>query len=297
MVKQALDRGPAELKTRLSEDEGRIGAIGNREVVTVPPSMTIMGAAKTMARYGFRRIPVADPGTGRLEGILTSFDIVDFCGGGERYLLVEERHGGNLLSAVNESVSEIMNDVFAVGEDSSLKDVLAEMFARNIGGVPVVDQGGRVKAIVTERDFVWLLSEAYIPSPVEEYMTENVISANPGRTIREAAVTMVGNGFRRLPIVRDGLLIGMVTSTDVVRYLGSGRALKRLVTGDSEESFGLPVTEIMSGEVVTVERSTPLGDAVNLMTERGIGSLPVLGDEGLRGIITERDFLRALTGE
>jgi len=297
LVKQALDRGPNELKTRLSEESRGIDAIANKEVVTVPPSMTIIGAAKTMAKYGFRRIPVADPGTKRLEGILTSFDIVDFCGGGDRYKLVEERHDGNLLSAVNDSVSQIMEDAFSVGEGTSLADVLADMIARDIGGVPLVDKENRVKGIVTERDFVWLLSEAYLPSPVQDYMTSDVISAHPDTTIQDAGITMVDNGFRRLPITRDHLLIGIVTSTDIVRYLGSGAAMKRLVTGDSDEAFGLPVTEIMASDVTTVEKQTVLGDAVEIMTDRGIGSLPVLSDGGLQGIVTERDFLRALTGE
>lgn len=297
LVKQALDRGPSELKSRLTEEKGGMGAIANRNVVTIPPSMTILGAAKTMAQYGFRRLPVTDPGTNSLKGILTSFDLVDFCGGGDRYRLVEERHGGNLLSAVNESVDEIMEEeVLTVQDDTDLKEALAQMIAKNVGGVPMVDSDGCVTAIVTERDFVWMMSDTYLPANVEEYMTENVVSASPDITILEATKTMVTNGFRRLPVTKDSLLIGIVTSTDIVRYLADG-AMKHIITGDSEEAFGLPISEIMTGEVSTVERDTPLGDAVSLMTERGIGSLPVLSDGGLQGIITERDFLRALTGE
>lgn len=297
LVKQALDRGPTELKSRLTEEKGGMGAIANRNVVTIPPSMTIIGAAKTMAKYGFRRLPVTDPGTNSLKGILTSFDLVDFCGGGDRHRLVEERHGGNLLSAVNESVDEIMEEeVLTFGENTSLDEALARMIAHGVGGVPVVDREDRVKAIVTERDFVWMLSDTYLPDAVEEYMTEDVVTADPDLPIKEAAVTMVQNGFRRLPVTKDSLLIGIATSTDIVRYLASD-ALKKLVTGDSDEAFGLPINEIMTGEVSTVERETSIGDAVSLMTERGIGSLPVLSDGGLQGIITERDFLRALTGE
>ena len=80
--------GP-EFKSRISVHEGKILALATRNVVTLPPTATIMEAIKIMTERRFRRIPIADAGTGRLEGVITTVDIIDFLGGGKRNLLVK----------------------------------------------------------------------------------------------------------------------------------------------------------------------------------------------------------------
>ena len=115
-----MDIGPVDFKSRISEHEGQILAMATKDVVTLPPTATIMEAIKIMTEKRFRRIPVTDPGTGRIEGIVTSVDIIDFLGGGSRNLLVENRHKGNLLAAINEDVKKIMEtDVACVHEHSN----------------------------------------------------------------------------------------------------------------------------------------------------------------------------------
>ena len=99
--------GPS-FKSRIAEHEGKILALATRDVVTLPPTATIMEAVRIMTERRFRRIPITDAGTGRLEGVVTSVDIIDFLGGGSRNLLVENRFKGNLLAAINEEVRQIM---------------------------------------------------------------------------------------------------------------------------------------------------------------------------------------------
>ncbi|HIH45403.1 MAG TPA: CBS domain-containing protein, partial [Candidatus Methanoperedenaceae archaeon] len=55
--------GPVDFKSRISERPGDVMTIASRDVVTVPPTMTIIGAVKTMMKFGFRRLPIADAGT------------------------------------------------------------------------------------------------------------------------------------------------------------------------------------------------------------------------------------------
>ena len=103
-----FDRGPVEFRSHIVAQEGEIMAIATRNVVSVPPTTTIMGAVETMTECGFRRLPVTDAGTKKLRGIITSGDIINLMGGGDKYRLVQVKHGGNLVSAVNESVRAIM---------------------------------------------------------------------------------------------------------------------------------------------------------------------------------------------
>jgi len=74
--------GPIDFKSRISQKSGDIMTIASSDVVTIPPTMPVIEAVKTMLVHGFRRLPVADAGTKRLKGIVTSQDIVDFLGGG-----------------------------------------------------------------------------------------------------------------------------------------------------------------------------------------------------------------------
>src|SRR5690606_33328155 len=83
-----LDRGPVEFKSHIVAREGEIMAIATRDVVSVPPTMPILAAVETMTNCGFRRLPVVDAGSRKLRGIVTSGDIINFMGGGDKFNLV-----------------------------------------------------------------------------------------------------------------------------------------------------------------------------------------------------------------
>ncbi|MDI6888144.1 MAG: CBS domain-containing protein [Methanocellales archaeon] len=290
-----LDRGPVEFKSRISSRPGDVMTIASREVIKIPPTMTIMGAIKTMMTYGLRKVPVADPGTNRLVGIITSVDLIDFLGGGERHNLVKKRYGGNLLAAINGDVREIMEvDVITLSDRQSLEDALNTMLIQNIGGLPIVDDRHRVVGIISESDFAYLIADVKTGKIVGDYMSRRVVTTPPDISIGEAAKTMVSNGFRRLPVIRDDVLLGIVTATDIVKYLGGGKAFDKLVTGHIQEALEPAIKTIMVPNVVTTTSDVDLGDAAKLMMDKKVGSLPVIDDGFLMGILTERDILRAL---
>lgn len=287
---------PIDFKSRISEQSGDIMTIASGEVVTIPPTMPIIEAVKTMLAHGFRRLPVADAGTNRLKGIVTSQDIVDFLGGGQRNLIVKNRFKGNLLAAVNSSISEIMEEnVISLNVKDSLKDALNTMLKENIGGIPITDEEDRVKAIVSERDFVFLLSGIVTGKTVEEYMSKKIVTAPAGMSVGAATKSMIDNGFRRLPVLRDDVLIGIITASDIMRFLGSGDMFERLVTGNAREVFDIPVSTLVRRDIIFMKSDVDLGEAAGVMLDKNVGSLPILEEGELRGIITERDFVRAIS--
>jgi CBS domain-containing protein len=286
---------PIDFKSRISEQSGDIMTIASAEVVTIPPTMPIIEAVKTMLAHGFRRLPVADAGTNRLKGIVTSQDIVDFLGGGQRNLIVKNRFKGNLLAAVNSSISEIMEqNVVSLNVKDSLKDALNTMLKENIGGIPITDGEDRVKAIVSERDFVFLVSGIVTGKTVEEYMSKKIVTAPSGMSVGAATKSMIDNGFRRLPVLRDDILIGIITASDIMRFLGSGDMFERLVTGNAREVFDVPVSTLIRRDIIFMKSDVDLGEAASVMLDKNVGSLPILEEGELRGIITERDFVRAI---
>jgi CBS domain-containing protein len=70
--------------------------------------------------------------------------------------------------------------------------------------------------------------------------------------------------------------------------------LRILVTGNFHEAMDVPISSLVSKDVVWTTSDIDLGEASSLMLKHGVGSLPVIDNEELCGIITERDILRAI---
>jgi len=289
------DRGSLNFKSKLSQHDGDIMMVAKRDVVQIPPTMTIMGAVKTMVKYRFRRLPVSDPGTNRLMGVVTVMDVVNFLGGGDKAQIIENKHRGNLLSAINEEISSIMEeDVITLHEGDSIDDAIKTMLWGNVSGFPIVDDESKVIGIVSERDFISLVANIITGKRVADFMSRDVVSVRPDTKVEDAARVMISNDFRRLPIVHEGVMTGVVTTSDIVNYLGSGEVFEKLVTGNMHEALGVPIKAIAREAPITVEPDLDLGEAADLMIARDVSVLPVVVDGALSGIITERDFLSAI---
>jgi len=288
-------RAPLQFDSRPARRTGEVLNVASYDVVTVPPTTTIMGAIKTMTFYGFSRLPIADAGTRRLIGFVTSVDIVDFLGGGLRHNLLREKFGGNIFTAINADIREIMSTKLTYANDkSSLNDVLKLMYEKNVGGLPIVDEEARIEAIITEEDFVRFCSSLDTGLLVESFMSPNVVTAPAQTTIEKMTRMIIQKGFRRMPVVQDGVLMGMVTASDIMKYLGSGDAFEKVVTGDIAEVMNQPIKSLIKSSLIVTEKKADLGAAAKRMMDNDIGSLPVLDNESLAGILTERDYVRAL---
>ena len=289
------DRGPLQFDSRHAKRASDVVGVASPNVVTVPPTTTIMSAIKTMTFYGFSRLPVADPGTKRLIGFVTSVDVVDFLGGGLRHNLLREKYGGNIFTAINADITEIMSTNLTYASDkASLNDVLKLMYEKNVGGLPIVDEDIRIKAIITEEDFVRFCRGLDTGLCVEAFMSPHVVTAPAQTTIEKMTRMIIQKGFRRMPVVQDGVLMGMVTASDIMKYLGSGDAFEKVVTGDIGEVMNQPIKILIKRGLLATEKKADLGQAARKMMDNEIGSLPVMDKGSLVGILTERDYVRAL---
>ncbi len=289
-----LDRGPVEFKSHVAVQEGEIMAIATQDVVSAPPTQTIIAAVGQMTKCGFRRLPVTDPGTGRLRGIITSGDIINFMGGGDKYRLVQVRHGGNLIAAVNESIRTIMTQQpETLPHDARISDAVGVILKKKIGGLPIVDKEGVLAGIVTERDVLHVLAAERSPLNVEDVMSSALRVTAPDCPIATVTRDMTKHRFRRLPVVSDDVLFGIVTATDIMRYLGSRDVFARLETGNVAEVTGLPVRTLIAGELRTTIPEKKINEAAQEMLKRNIGALPVIEDSRLIGLVTEFDLVRA----
>lgn len=292
-----LDRGPVEFKSRIVEQEGEIMAIATRDVISLPQTQSIMAAVEQMTTCGFRRLPVTDAGTKRLLGIVTSGDIINFLGGGDKYQLVQVRHNGNLIAAVNEAIRTIMTPQPAtLGSDARIRDAVEVITRKKIGGLPIVDKDGILLGIATERDVLSVLASGKSPLQVEDVMSSALRVTAPDCPIATVTRDMTKHRFRRLPVVSDDVLYGIVTATDIMRYLGSREVFSKMVTGDVAEVTGLPVRNLIAGELFTTSPEKAINEVAQEMLRKNIGALPVIEDSRLVGLVTEFDLVRAFSG-
>lgn len=289
-----FDRGPVEFRSHIVPQEGEIMALASRSVVSVPQTTTILQAVETMTRCAFRRLPVTDPGTKKLRGIITSGDVINFMGGGDKHRLVEVKHNGNLIAAVNESVREIMtSQLITLTETASIADAIGIIVNKKTGGLPISDGQGVLVGIVTERDVMRALAAEKSTLSVEEVMTGSLRVTHPERPIAEVTREMTQHRFRRLPVVCDDVLYGIITATDIMRYLGSREVFARISTGQIAEVTGLPVRTLIAGDLFTTSPGRSINEAARDMLEKNIGALPVIEDTRLIGLVTEFDLVRA----
>jgi len=222
--------------------------IATKDVFTLPPTSTIMNALKMMLKRNFRRIPIADAGTRRLEGIISATDFVNIFGGGPKSGLIKGRYGGNLSAAVNEVVETIMErNVVTVEDADSLEDAVEIMFEKRVGGCPVVNRDDVVVGIITERDILKYLGQnRTIDGVASEYMTSSVVTLKPKDTIEKAMRTMIEKKLRRIPVIEDGILVGMITVREILRYFGMGEAFRMLTSGNIKDAIDKPISTILA---------------------------------------------------
>jgi CBS domain-containing protein len=293
-----LDRGPVEFKSHVAEQEGEVMAIATHDVISVPPSQSILGAVEQMTKCGFRRLPVTDAGTKKLRGIITSGDIINFMGGGDTYRLVEVRHNGNLIAAVNENVRTIMTQhPVTLGHDACIRDAVKVITIKKIGGLPIIGDDGTLVGIVTERDVLRVLGAERSPLKVEDVMTTSLRVTAPDCPIAKVTRDMTSYRFRRLPVVSDDVLYGIITATDIMQYLGSREVFARLTTGNVAEITALPVRTLVAGGLITTTPDRSINEAAREMLKRNIGALPVIEESRLIGLVTEFDLVRAFAKE
>lgn len=127
---------------------------------------------------------------------------------------------------------------------------------------------------------------------VTDLMTREVFTLRSSDTLKTARSMMSLARIRHIPIVGDRMEFeGLVTHRDILNATLSQFAEVDRTTRDEIES-GIPIAEIMRTDVKTVAPDSELRDAAGLLLDHKYGCLPVVGPDGLEGIITEADFLK-----
>ena len=175
-------------------------------------------------------------------------------------------------------VREIMTEEVQAGSVPGTVNSIYEILRKeNLSGLPIVKkQTGELAGILTRSDLIENPDE----DQVAMIMTRNPITAAPDEDVKSVVLKMINNNVRRIPITEDNMLVGIVTSSDIIN-----KALWKVDNNESVEKY-------MIRTVPTVWEKTPLPVAYSISHFFDFKSVISLTDESkASGILTETDFI------
>jgi CBS domain-containing protein len=119
------------------------------------------------------------------------------------------------------------SDLLTLGPDSSIEEAIEILLAKEISGLPVVDAAGRLVGVITEFALLAVAYDQRVKNhTVSQHMTRDVITVDVNDPLSRVADVCIVHRVRRVPVMKNGRLVGLIARRDVLRALaGKGAAL------------------------------------------------------------------------
>ena len=191
-----------------------VSTVMNPEPMTITSNKSIGNAAEMIIEHKIGGMPVVDDG--EIVGMLTKTDFVEICQG-------KPFNATNILDRMNK-------DLATVSPDDRLVHARRCLIDKGIGRLPVVENDF-LEGILTAKDvamamisFRKIVPDKYKNARirnllVEDVMTQNVKTIDQVATLDEASSMMLENRFSGLPVTADGELAGIITKTDLIKFI------------------------------------------------------------------------------
>jgi CBS domain-containing protein len=183
------------------------------EPITVTPKSRAIDALRAMAEGGFRHVPVTEDGSIRgvvSRGDLKGMELEEF-----RWEQVGPPRGSGIsFRALGDIIRG--HKPLVIGEDETVQHACRGMWQRRCGCSLVLDKQQRLAGIFTGRDTLRVLASAEDAgaTPVSEAMTRAPATVTADGSAIEALRAMNDGGFRHLPVIENGCIVGVVSRTD-----------------------------------------------------------------------------------
>jgi len=167
------------------------------------------------------------------------------------------------------------SDVVHVEIPGNRDDVLKILKRTGISGVPVI-KNKKIVGIITRKDLLRKPEETQLGL----LMTGKPVVIEPDADIREAASLLVTRKVRRLPVVEDGVLVGLLSVADLIHAIAQMKIREE-------------IKDVYTSQTFALWEETPLPLVGRIMEISGVDAIPILNhDSVLQGIISERDLIR-----
>ncbi len=256
-------------------------------VVTVTAETSLTDARKLIDEKFIRALPVVQGE--KLIGIITKRGLMRL-----DFSILGAESWNQSVDLADETVGDVMTrNPLTIRPETVIPKAARILLENKITALPVLENGKMV-GILTNSDLLRFILAEYPGLKkeilVKHYMTDEVVTIGKDTTLLEAHRLMGTKRIRSLPVIENGVIVGLVTRTDLMSSDPS-----RLASHKNQEIslkiLTQPVEKVMTSSVMTISPEAALTEAAKLMLENKIHSLPVVSAEKkMVGIITESDL-------
>jgi CBS domain-containing protein len=165
--------------------------------------------------------------------------------------------------------------VATIDKSASVYQAVAVMVKRNVSGLPVVDGTGLL-GVISEKDVLKLLFDTeFVAGCVGDYMTTDIMTFDEEADLADICKCLINNNFRRVPILHQGKLAGIVSRADIIRI---NKDKFRPFVVERGSSYIPTANDVMKTGLLTVKKASPVYMAMDIMATKNVTGLPVVDD-------------------
>jgi len=249
------------------------------DIISVDKDEDVKLVLKLMKKHGITKIPVLEEK--KLIGVVNDEILAVKLGA------IRTRG----IPAARMHVSSVIEkDLDIVSQDDEISSILSRVGEPGPTILHVIE-GDQLIGIVTKAD---LLPFATSSKTVDEVMGEVLHTVSPDDRVIHARHVMIESKVARLPVVNNGMLIGIIADFDIA--LALAKIKKSFPLGKQKHQLDeLLVNDAMRTPVISIESGKTVHEAAEMMKEQSIGCLPVMKNNKIIGIISRTDILKTIT--
>jgi CBS domain-containing protein len=195
---------------------GTVEEYMSTDIVTFDVEDSFSTVCEWLSKHSFRRVPICRDG--QLAGMITRGDVIRVyrarCGA-RIQARPPARFRDELLAR-----DAMTHGLLTVQRGTLLYEAVDILCSQHITGLPVVDEGMCLQGMITEKDVLHCVHDPdALGSTVRDHMTEHVVAFEQDARLSEVCECLVKNHFRRVPILGQGRLVGVLARADVIRKM------------------------------------------------------------------------------
>jgi CBS domain-containing membrane protein len=229
-----------------------------------------------------------------VRGVISGTRVLDIIAG-RRGIGIKKRLGKNFEAFLRQPVRLFINEyLHKLSHQIPLKGIVSYVAENNIGHIILVDQMNRLYGVITERCIIDHLPLRSYGLTISDIMTTNVHSISSSQTLLDASSVMSSHNIRRLPVFEEKQLCGMITVTDILKYLISfERHIDAILTKEEMKKFMQdPIKSLDLKEPIVLNSKSEFEEFLKIMRKSRTGGFPVIDEDGkMIGIVSSRDVV------
>lgn len=250
-----------------------------KDVIFVDKDQDLQYIIDLMKKHNITKIPVLE--NKKIIGIITDNIIA--------HKLGSIRKRGISTSRLHAS-SVIEKNIEIISPEDEVKTILKTVGKPGPTMLPV-EENNKLVGVITKADLLGIVKSK---KSLNEIIKKNVITISPDDRIVHARRIMIDNDVARVPVTKQGKLVGIISDFEIACAFAS---LKRSISlGHQKHQLEeMLVNDAMKTQVIWTTSNVSAVDAAKLMIKYNIGALPVLKDNSLIGIVTRTDLLKTIS--